>query len=141
MNPANEYLEARVMTATPEQLHLMVVDGALRKAKQAQEAMGNREYEISHNFLNESRDFVMEIISGMRNVGDSELILHMKSLFAFVYKRLVEADMERSTAHITEAVQILEHHRETWMQLCEEIKMQKKEAPTHQLEGPHGWVS
>ncbi|MAT14711.1 MAG: flagellar export chaperone FliS [Planctomyces sp.] len=141
MNPANEYLENRVMTATPEQLHLMVVDGAIRKAKQAQMAMENKEFEASHNALNESRDFVMEIITGMKHVGNTELILQLKSMFAFVYKRLVEADMERNPLHITEALEVLEHHRETWLQLCEEIKHQKKVPPTHQLDGPHGWIS
>ncbi|QDU79173.1 Flagellar protein FliS [Polystyrenella longa] len=141
MNPANEYLENRVMTATPEQLHLMVVDGAIRKAKQSHIAMEANDYEAAHYTLNESRDFVMEIITGMKYAGDSELILHLKSLFAFVYKRLVEADMERSLGHIAEALEVLEHHRDTWMRLCEEVQLQKKGATTHELNGPHGWVS
>ncbi|MEZ6046853.1 MAG: flagellar export chaperone FliS [Planctomycetaceae bacterium] len=141
MNPANEYLETRVMTATPEQLHLMVVDGAIRKAMLAKESLEKKDFEASHYALNESRDFVMEIITGMKNVQESDLLLQLRSLFAFVYKRLVEADMAHEVEFIDDALKVLIHHRETWTQLCEEIQTQKKSLTQHGLSGPHGWVS
>lgn len=141
MNQVNEYLETQVMTASPEQLHLMVVDGAIRKATLALEALEKKDFEKTHETLNESRDFVGELISGVKGDGqNSDFVIQMKTLFAFAYKRLVEADIQHKTELITEAIQVLQHHRETWLQLCEHLKTDKKAAPTHGLNGPHNWT-
>ena len=37
--PANQYLRTKVLTATPEQLQMMLFDGALRLAEQARLAL------------------------------------------------------------------------------------------------------
>ncbi|UCG17857.1 MAG: flagellar protein FliS, partial [Phycisphaerales bacterium] len=43
----NSYLRNAVMTATPEQLHLMLYDGAIRFTLQARDAIEARDYEGS----------------------------------------------------------------------------------------------
>jgi flagellin-specific chaperone FliS len=45
MTTAAEYLEAQVLTASPHRLHLLVVDGAIRFARQAQAALLDRKWE------------------------------------------------------------------------------------------------
>lgn len=144
----DEYLETKVMSATPEQLHLLVVDAAIKHTQLAIEALKEKNYEQSFHELNQARDFVGEIISGMKKEDQaSELIEQLKALFAFVYKRLVEADMERNVTYAEEAVKILLHHRETWNLLCEKIRDQKIESgdspqmpPGYEYNGPHNWA-
>ena len=39
MHRQDEYLDSKVMTASPYHLHLMVIDGAIRHAAQAEQTM------------------------------------------------------------------------------------------------------
>lgn len=51
----DQYLETKVMTAKPHQLHLMVVEAAIRYAMQAKEGMEAKDLESSHLALCNSR--------------------------------------------------------------------------------------
>jgi flagellar secretion chaperone FliS len=61
----DQYIETKVTTATPWQLHLMVVDAAIRKAVKAQQALESRNFETAHFALNDSRDCITELIGGL----------------------------------------------------------------------------
>lgn len=117
MNIADEYLKSRVMTARPEELHLMVVDGAVRQAVRAEEALPKKHYETSHEALNRARDFVIELIAGLDDKQAPDLVEKLKGLFGFVYRRLNEADLYHDVEKVREALQVLRMHRETWQQL------------------------
>ena len=60
-NAADEYLYNQVMTATPERLHLMVVDASLRFARQAADAMREGKIDLAYSALNRSRACVNEM--------------------------------------------------------------------------------
>ena len=56
MNPqaaqqAQNYLRTRVMTATPEQLQMMLYDGAIRFAEQAKAALVAEDFEKSYQSI------------------------------------------------------------------------------------------
>lgn len=122
MNLQDEYLETRVMTATPAQLHLLVVDGAVRCAVRAEEALSASDFEAAHFSLNDARDFVTELIGGLNEEHAPEITEPLKALFAFVYRNLVEADMQRSVAKVRDALKILRLHRESWTLMMEQLK-------------------
>ncbi len=139
MNGPDEYLETQVMTATPHQLHLMVIDGAIRFATQAEEALQEDDFETSHFALNRSREFVTELIGGLDQERSEEMVKQLKSLFMFVYHNLVNADMKRDVSMVQDALKILKMHRETWMELGE--KMKQEDIPTENETGEYDWTS
>jgi flagellar protein FliS len=139
VNGPDEYLETQVMTATPHQLHLMVVDGAIRFATQAEEALQENDFEISHFALNRSREFVTELIGGLDQERSDEIVNRLKSLFMFVYQNLVKADMKRDVSMAQDALKILKMHRETWMELGEKVKQEN--IPTPNENGENDWSS
>lgn len=117
----NEYLESHVMTATAQQLHLMVVDGALRFANAGKEALSENDYERSHLALSRSREFISEMISGLDQERAPEMIESLRSLFAFSYRNLAQADIEHKVELAEDAIQILQLHKQTWMELIEKL--------------------
>ena len=139
MNGPDEYLETQVMTATPHQLHLMVIDGAIRFATQAEEALQEEDFETSHFALNRSREFVTELIGGLDQERSEELANRLKSLFMFVYQNLVSADMKQDVSLVQDALKILKMHRETWMELGEKMKLEN--VPTADETGENDWSS
>lgn len=119
--PRDEYLEARVMTASAARLHLMVLDGAIRFGRQAAAALAERRFDAAHAALNSSRGCVAELISGLDPQHARELVRRVADLFSFVYRRLTDADARHDAQLVHDAVRVLEMHRETWLQLLQQL--------------------
>ena len=127
-----DYLETRVMTASREQLHLMVVDGGLRHCFAARKSMEQGDREGAWSSLCEARAHVVELLGGV-DPAESEVLDQTRALFKFIYRELMLADSEQSVERIDSAVQILEAHRQTWVQLMEVLandEAQESAAPT-----------
>lgn len=125
MSVAESYLEAAVLSAKPYQLHLMVVQGAIRFAKQALHGLENQDYEVCHFSLNRSRDCVTELIGSMNADIAPEIVGNLRSLFAFAFRALSQADIQRNAEPIHAAIQILESHRETWMEVMQRFQTEQ----------------
>jgi flagellar protein FliS len=113
----SDYRETQVLTAPPWRLHLMVVDGAIRHALLAEQALSTGDFEAAHAALNRSRDFVTELLAGLDARQAPEIVDRLKSLFLFVHRRLVDADRRRDAQSVRDAVHVLELHRETWLEV------------------------
>ncbi|HMQ16930.1 MAG TPA: flagellar export chaperone FliS [Phycisphaerae bacterium] len=116
-----EYLKSAVMTATPEQLQLMLLDGAIRFSAKAREALEKKDIEGTFNALERAQRIVLELINGMNRDANPGLVDQMAGLYNFVYRRLVEANMKRDPQAIADALRILEHQRETWRLLIDKV--------------------
>ena len=64
-NSANAYLRTKVLTAPPEQLRLMLLDGAIRFATQGREAMARRDHEATYLGVSQCRDIVYELLTSI----------------------------------------------------------------------------
>ena len=136
----DEYLETQVMTASPHQLHLMVIDGAIRHAAQAVKALEQNEIEKSHLALDNSRGFVGELISGLDETSAPELVATLKGLFFFVFRSLVDADLNRDAQPVHDALKILRMHRETWIELAD-ISREEKNASMQKNSPPQPHIN
>jgi len=126
---SDPYLETRVLTAPPHQLHLMVVDGALRFSRQAAAALEQRDFETAHFSLNRARDCVNELIVGLKPDQDPDMVDRLKGLFIFAHRNLAQADLVHEPRLIHEAIRILEMHRETWVELIENLPKEQALQP------------
>ena len=120
MPNADAYLEARVMTASPEQLHLMVVDGAIRHCWAAEDALKAGDREAKWRALSEASRHVGELLGGLSAVDD-DFVDSLRGLFKFALRQLAMADAEDDPAKLASAVRVLELHRETWAALMERL--------------------
>jgi flagellar protein FliS len=118
----DEYLRNAVMTATPEQLQLMLYDGAIRFARQARDALLRKDWEASCESLIRAQRIVMEMRNGLRHEVNPSVCEQLAGLYAFVYNRLLDANMTHDTQALDEALQILDHQRETWHLLLEKVR-------------------
>ena len=69
----------------------------------------------------------------------SELdVPQMSQLYTFVYNRLVDANLTRNPTLIDEALQVLEHQRETWQLLMDKIRSEAMPDPAAAGSGQDG---
>ncbi len=115
------YLRNAVMTATPDQLQLMIYDVAIRFASQGADAIEQDDYEASFETLSRAQKIVLELRAGIRREVHPELGDQMTQLYHYIYQRLVDGSINREDETIREAVKLLEYQRETWTLLLERI--------------------
>ncbi len=120
--PSQEYLRNSVLTATPEQLHLMLYDGAIRFAERGREALRAKDREACLNALERAQLLVIELSNGVRREINPELVDRMLALYNFAWRRLVDANIHQDEQALDEALRILQHQRETWVLLMEKLQ-------------------
>ena|SRR5579872_5916448 len=118
---AREYLETQVLTASPERLHLMVVDAAIRFARKGEEALEAADYATACSALDRARSCVNELLAGINSDPNPELAERLKALFLFVHRNLVQADLTHDAKLVRDGLSILETHRETWLALMKQL--------------------
>ncbi len=119
--PANAYLRTRVMTASPEELRLMLLDGAIAFAKKGSDAVAHKRHEEAFTNLTSAREIIMELMTTIRDEPNPELAQNVRSLYTFLYTHLVEGSFEKDTAKIAKVVELLEFERETWVMLMQKL--------------------
>jgi len=118
----NEYLRNAILTANPEQLLLMLYDGAIRFTRQGIEGAEKRNWEQAFTGYTRAQKIVLELIGSLNYDVDERLCTTMAGLYKFVYRRLVEAGMSRDPAAARDALKILEYQRETWILLIDKLR-------------------
>ena len=128
MNPQTaqqQYLRTRVMTATPEQLQMMLYDGAIRFSEQARAALEARDYEKSYNMISRVQKIITEMSCTLKREVLPDLCDKLTALYGYVYKKLIEANVQHSVGAIDEALELLRYQRETWALLLDQLGRQK----------------
>ena len=105
-NTSNHYLKTKVMTASQEELQLMLYDGAIRFAQQARQAILDKNIEQGYNLLIKTQKIVLELSNSMRDEISPETCSHMRALYMFCYEKLVTANMSRDIEPLDEAVRV-----------------------------------
>lgn len=122
----NQYLRTKVMTASPAELRLMLIEGAIRFCRQGRDGLAAKDYEKSFEGLTQAKAIIMELINGLRPEIDPELCARLSGLYTFMYTRLIEANLEKNPELIDEVVNLLDYERETWTMLIERLAEERK---------------
>jgi flagellar protein FliS len=138
MNPqaAQSYLRTKVLTATPEQLQLMLFDGAIRFGEQARLALEKKNFEQSCHLLTRAQKIIHELNCSLKPDVDPKLCGHLAALYNFVYRKLVDANLHRTIKSLDEALAILKYQRDTWILLLEQLGKQKASRAAQNVDVP-----
>ena len=138
MNPqaAQHYLRTRVLTATPEQLQMMLFDGAIRFAEQGKAALLAKNWEGSYNNISRCQKIIAELTASLKHDVNPDLCGKLASLYNYAYRKLVEANIDHTVEPLDEAVRILKYQRETWGMLLDQLGKQKAGRAAQSIDAP-----
>ena len=122
---ANAYLRTQVLTASPQQLRLMLLDGSIRFLQQAIDGLGNKDYEASYNGITQARAIVLELATSVSPEVDRELAERVRSVYMYLYRELIDASLNRSLPRLEKAADLLRYERETWAMLMEKVATER----------------
>lgn len=118
----NPYFRTKVMTASREELRLLLLDGCLHFIDVGTEGLETKNYEKVYEGYSQAKAIVMELINALRPEVAPELCEKLSALYTYIYKLLVEAGFEKDPEKARQARQLVEFDRETWRMLMEQIK-------------------
>src|SRR5215471_14480479 len=114
------YLETQILTATPQRLRLMLIEGAIRKVTAAQVAHDSGDWQAASADLSHCRDIITELIAGI-DPEQTPVAKQILSVYMFLYSTLVEAQFGRDASRLADILRVLEEERQTWREVCEKM--------------------
>lgn len=126
-----QYLTTEVMTASPQKLHLMLIEGAMRFVYKARQHGAAGEDEPAREAVSRARRIMADILAGFKKDLDPGLVNQVTLLYGFVYRTLLEAAFSFDDAKLAGVLRILEIERDTWRQVCADLAGQFRPEPQH----------
>ena len=121
----NAYLANRVLSASPEELRLMLIEGAIRFARIGREGLARRDFEQWYNGMSQCQAILLELMTGLRPEIAPELCGQLNALYTFMYRRLLDASSAKDPVLVDEVVELLEYDRQSWIFLMEKIDAER----------------
>ncbi len=120
-NAYNAYKSNSVNYASKEQLLLMLLDGAVKFAKMARQAILDKDVKGSHENLVKTQDIFTELMITLdQNAG--EWAVNMYKIYEFIKERLFQANIKKDVKIIDEVMPLIEEVRNTWQEAYEVSK-------------------
>ncbi|AFQ45761.1 flagellar biosynthetic protein FliS [Desulfosporosinus meridiei DSM 13257] len=111
---ANAYKNQQILTSTPEQLTLLLYNGALRFMTESILAMEQGDTQKSHNANMRVQDIVREF---MHTLDMSyELSKTWAQLYEYIEHCLIQGNMKKDVAQLQQAKGMLLELRDTWVE-------------------------
>lgn len=130
---AESYLVTAVQTASPQQLHLLLIEAALKQVQRAETHLRAQQADEAATAIFKCEDIVAEMLRGLKLDAAPELVRRVSAEYQFVFRALVQAQAQQDAAKLAEARRVLTVHRETWQQVCAQLAEQPQAAPRPHL--------
>ena len=117
-NALNVYKNNSVNYASKEQLLLMLVDGAVKFAKMAKQALEDKNVIESHKNLVKVQDIFTELMISLdKNSGDWANQIY--KVYDFIKTRLFEINLKKDAEMLEELMPVIEDVRDIWHEAYE----------------------
>jgi flagellar protein FliS len=113
------YTESAVLTATPEQLVLMLYDGAIRFLNQAASAYESGDRALARVKIYRGSAILNELNLSL-DLAQGEVAARLRSLYLFMKRELANAQVGQDAGRIRGIVTLLSELRDAWRQAMSE---------------------
>jgi len=112
MKNSLELLRDNVMSASKEDLVLMLFDGCLKFINQSILAIENKDYSKANTLCIKAQNIILEFRATLDiRIGLAE---QMDSMYVYIYEILLDGNMTKDTALLSEARDLVRSFRDTW---------------------------
>lgn len=122
----DQYKESSIYTASPEELTLMLYNGLVKFVMKAQYAISKKDMATAHDNIIKAQNIINEFIATLDK--SYEISSSLLLLYDYMYRRLVEANVQKSTEILQEVLGFAKELRDTWEQAVKLAKHPPKKA-------------
>lgn len=123
-NAYSRYQNNTILTASPQELTLMLYNGSIKFCNQAIKAVDEQDINSAHEHIIRVQDIIQEFIITLDDkypVAES-----FKTMYNYINQRLIEANMSKDKEVLEEVLGFLRELRDTWKEAMKLSKAPKK---------------
>ena len=117
-NSYEAYKDTEVTTATQGKLIVMLYDGAARFLRIALENMNHRTYDVVNTNIIKAQDIITELMVSLNMDAGGEIAANLFNLYAYMKKRLIEANINKDPALVKEVLGYVENLKSAWEEVA-----------------------
>lgn len=125
-NAYDTYKQNAIMTASPEELTLMLYNGLIKFMMVARKAIEEKDIPKAHENIIRAQDILNEFKATLDM--QYEISHNLNQLYDYFLDRLFEANIKKDTAILDEVLRFVRELRDTWAQAMKIAKQQNKKA-------------
>ena len=118
----NAYKQNSILTASPEELTLMLYNGLIKFIMQAQRSIEENDVEKAHESITRAEDIIEEFQITLDM--SYELSEGLSLLYDYMYRRLIDANLSKDLEILEEVLHFAKDLRDTWAQAMKLAKQQ-----------------
>ena len=125
-----KYLESKVLTASQPQLHLMLLEGAVRFGQKAVQIWDDPEQTAALDSFIERLMDITEELSRSTTGRENEISLQLEEQYAFLFRELASCRLTKDLHKLKRCLELFSYQRETWKLACEQLETVADTGPT-----------
>ena len=121
-NPYMKYKKTQIETADQGKLIMMLYDGAIKFVNKALELMANKKrnnIEEIHKNIIKAQDIIVELMSSLNM--EIEFSQKLFSIYMYINKRLIDANMKKTSEPLIEVKKYLVELRDAWEKAAKQV--------------------
>lgn len=123
-NVYSQYKENSILTASPEELILMLYNGLVKYILQARKAMDDKDLGKVNNYIQRAQDIVFELQASLDKKYEVSESLDL--IYDYMHRRLIDANIKKDEETLLEVLELAKELRDTWSQAMKLAKRNKK---------------
>lgn len=126
-----QYQQSQIQTAPPEQILIMLYDGAIQFLNKALVALEQKNIQESHNNIIGAQNIIMEFMNTLNMDIGGEVARNLYSLYEYLHYRLIQANIGRNPEMVQEVLRHLKDLKATWeeaIRIAAREKLQAKQS-------------
>lgn len=134
-NQVERYRQAHIETATPERLIVMLYDGAVKYLNFALQTLNQDDREGVHLNLLKAQAIILELMAVLDMDLGGELAVNLHNLYDYMYRQLVQANLEQQPQKIEEVLKLLAPLRSAWDEAADMVTQMRAEGKLESTPG------
>jgi len=114
MKGIDAYQETAISTQSRGRLIVMLYDGAIKFLKLAIQQIEAGNWAAKGQYINRAQDIIRELSAVLDMEGGGEIAQNLRRLYAFMIRRLFEANTKKDPQMIREVISLLEDLNQSW---------------------------
>ena len=118
-----QYQQNSIMTATPEELTLMLYNGCIKGIRLAKIGLEDKDYEKANLYLCKAQAIIRELRATLDMKYDISKNLY--ELYTYFLDRLIEANVKKESSILDEVEQFVSDLRDTWAEAMKDARIKQ----------------
>lgn len=114
MNAYSQYQQNQILSASPEQILLMLFDGAIRFTRQAMMALEEENIAGFCHGVSKSMAIITEFSNSLDHSVGGEIAENLDALYSFMIRELIQANLHKDLKKMRVVETLLVDLRSTW---------------------------